>query len=345
MIRKFTEKISVVMPTYNTSIPILREAVESILIQTYSDFEFIIIDDCSTDGSWGYLCELNDQRIKLFRNETNLGITKSLIFGFNIAKGKYIARMDSDDIALPSRLEKQFKFMEKNPDVIVCGSYIQNFGADVRTVKTKGIFLDMEMYRISTLFRNPGPFHPTAFFNHELLLRYHLSYDDRLLYAQDYGLYAEIGQCGQVCNLKEILLKRRIHSDQITCRRREAQIKCDKMTQKKLLLELLDNVSEQELDLHYKCSTGQYGIKINSEMMKWYNNLIARNEEIGKYNKRKFRYYIFDTIIKNAIIRSFTPEIGYRQKVKMFYQYMPFLNALKASIGLVKRWLQNLVQV
>ena len=99
-------EISVIMPTYNTSVPILQEAVESILNQTYKNFEFIIINDCSTNGSGEYLESLDDSRIVLINNPTNLGVTKSLNIGLNVARGRYIARMDSDDISLPLRFEK-----------------------------------------------------------------------------------------------------------------------------------------------------------------------------------------------------------------------------------------------
>ena len=102
----FAEKISVVMPTYNTEVSILKEAVDSILNQTFGDFEFIIIDDGSTNNSVEYLKSLQDQRVKIIRNDTNIGITKSLNIGLRAAKGKYIARMDSDDIAFPDRFEK-----------------------------------------------------------------------------------------------------------------------------------------------------------------------------------------------------------------------------------------------
>ena len=118
----FAEKISVVMPTYNTQISILREAVDSILNQTFSDFEFIIIDDGSANDTYEYLKSIPDERIKIIKNDTNIGITKSLNIGFRAARGKYIARMDSDDIAFPDRFEKQYAFMESHPDVFVCGS-------------------------------------------------------------------------------------------------------------------------------------------------------------------------------------------------------------------------------
>lgn len=153
--------ISVVMPTFNTPVEFLEEAVNSILAQTFRDFEFIIIDDCSTDDSRFYLDSLRDERIRLIRNPENLGVTKSLNIGLKAATGKYVARMDSDDISLPTRFEKQFAFMERNPDVVLCGTNIKSFGVYSSVTNTK--VTDMDYYRIITLFTNPGPSHPTAF--------------------------------------------------------------------------------------------------------------------------------------------------------------------------------------
>ncbi len=111
-------KISVVMPVYNTKEEWLREAIESILNQSYKDFEFIIIDDGSDKSIEPIVNSYNDARIVLIRQE-NLGIAKSLNYGFKISKGEYIARMDSDDISLPERFEKQVNFLDKNPQISV----------------------------------------------------------------------------------------------------------------------------------------------------------------------------------------------------------------------------------
>ena len=102
--------ISVVMATYNTPTPFLKTAVESVLNQTFTAFEFIIVDDASTNESVDYLKGLTDERVRIVRNSSNLGITKSLNIGLREARGKYIARMDADDISLPQRFEKQYLF-------------------------------------------------------------------------------------------------------------------------------------------------------------------------------------------------------------------------------------------
>jgi glycosyltransferase involved in cell wall biosynthesis len=127
------------MPTYNTAIDVLREAVDSILKQTFQDFEFIIIDDGSTNGSIDYLQNLTDKRIKLIRNPYNLGITKSLNIGFQAAQGKYIARMDSDDIALPTRLEKQFVFIGDRLAFQGSGCFSGRFPLFAKSPVTMGI--------------------------------------------------------------------------------------------------------------------------------------------------------------------------------------------------------------
>ena len=115
-------KISVIMSVYN-GMPFLKDAVESILNQTYKNFEFIIIDDASTDGSLKYLKSLKDRRIKLINNSKNLGLAASLNKGLKVAKGNYIARMDADDISLPKRFEKQIEFLLKNPSIDLCGTW------------------------------------------------------------------------------------------------------------------------------------------------------------------------------------------------------------------------------
>ena len=144
--------ISVVMPVYNVEISMLEEAVNSILSQTFQDFEFIIIDDASNDDTYNYLNGIKDERIILIRNSEHLGITKSLNIGLKEAKGKYIARMDGDDISLPQRFEKQYEYMESHPDVIVCGTGVEIFGE--RSKKYCRKISDPESYRVLLLFTN-----------------------------------------------------------------------------------------------------------------------------------------------------------------------------------------------
>ena len=328
--------ISVVMPTFNTTVAVLQEAVESILSQTFRDFEFIIIDDGSTDDSYDYLCGLHDDRIKLIRNPYNQGITKSLNIGLSHSRGKYIARMDSDDIALPYRLERQFAFMESHPDVIACGSNVEIFGAESFT--THNSVTDMEVYRIRMLFSNPGPIHPTAFLRREQLLRYHIKYDETLIYSQDYGLWVDISRLGKVCILEEVLLKRRIHPHQVTKTRRKVQIQCDQITQGRLLKELLGTVTSEELAFHYLYSTGYYkNVTINTEILDWYKRLVEANDRIGVYDKKKFRDYVYNTVLKRIIYQSFDQNTAISTKIATLFRCLPFPIAMRTVKGIIVR--------
>ena len=142
--------VSVIMANYKTKIEYLQEAINSILSQTYTNFELLVIDDCSQDGSVDYIKSIKDDRIKIFINENNRGPAVTRNRGLEEAKGKYIAIMDSDDIALPTRLEKQVEFMENHTDVFVCGTWFEKFGT-INMVR-KPIIDDFEYYRCQLLF-------------------------------------------------------------------------------------------------------------------------------------------------------------------------------------------------
>ena len=127
--------ISVIMCLYNTKEKYLREAIESVLNQTYSGFEFIIIDDGSTNDSISVIESYQDKRIILVRKEHS-GIPKSLNIGLDLAHGEYVARMDSDDVCLPDRFEKQIYYLREHPNCIVCGTYAEFIGDKYRKIKS-----------------------------------------------------------------------------------------------------------------------------------------------------------------------------------------------------------------
>lgn len=212
--------ISVLMPVYNGE-KYLVEAIESILNQTYSDFEFIIIDDCSTDGSYLILQDYarKDKRVKLFRNEVNNKLPKTLNFGILQACGKYIARMDQDDISLPERFAKQVEFMESNPDIGVCGTGFQMFTFDVNNVLyTINHLANNNAIRVKLFFKECVIAHPTVFIR-TIVFRdnnysYNVEYSDL---AEDYELWSRLARHGvKFHNLQEILLFYRLSENQIT---------------------------------------------------------------------------------------------------------------------------------
>ena len=118
-----SSEISVIMSVFN-GMPFLKQAVKSMLNQTFKNFEFIIIDDGSSDGTWGYLEGIKDKRLKIIKNQKNAGLAISLNKAFKVSTGNYIARMDADDISLSKRLEFQYNFMENKPNVDICGTWV-----------------------------------------------------------------------------------------------------------------------------------------------------------------------------------------------------------------------------
>ena len=215
--------VSVLMCVYNTPIEFLKEAINSILDQTYKNLEFVIVDDASDLAEvvsyLDYVSEV-DNRITLLHNKTNLGLTKSLNVGLDRCNGVYIARMDSDDISLPERIHKQVEYMESHPDVALLGSNIISFGEGIRENDSSTIedrCDDPEIYRISSMFENPGPPHSSFMFRASLLKEKKIKYREDIKKAQDYGIIVDILKVGGIINkIKTPLVKYRVHGGQIT---------------------------------------------------------------------------------------------------------------------------------
>ena len=336
----FPVDISVIMSTYNTDIHMLEAAVNSILNQTFRDYEFIIIDDGSTNGSRDYLMGITDERVKIIYNHKNIGITKSLNIGLRVARGKYIARMDADDISMPTRFEKEYYFMEKHPEVVVCGTMVDTIDEKSnisKRSKRKQKSEDMETYRIKMVFMNPGPWHPTVFFRHEILLKNKILYDENLIYAQDYGMWETISHYGIITRLQEVLLLYRKHEKQISIARRDEQIRCDKMVKRRILTALLGDVSDEEIDFHFTYSSDvSQDAVITPAVSQWYDRLLQANKTRRIYNQRKLRKRII-TQKKNLIRQTVKKNVSIIHTIGITFRYLPFFSAIRALAGIHKQ--------
>jgi glycosyltransferase involved in cell wall biosynthesis len=204
--------VTVFMPLYNAENHV-AEAIESILTQEFSDFEFLIINDGSTDSSATIASSYSDPRIRLVHNEANKGLVYTANRGFDLAQGTYIARMDSDDISLPQRLIHQIRFMEKHPQIGICGSTIQYFGA--RSGKMRCV-CEPDSIK-ATLFWSTALAQPVVMMRRAELERHNLRYDAKFRYgAEDYALWNEASRCFPLANLPEILLRYRINPTSIS---------------------------------------------------------------------------------------------------------------------------------
>lgn len=215
--------VSVIMPVYNVK-QYVRSALESILNQTYSNFEFIIIDDDSNDGTFEILKSFKkkDKRIILRRNKKNLGVTKSLNKALRLTKGKYIARMDADDWSYPERFELQVKLMKDNPDVVVSGSYIEVCDSKLRLRYVRKYNIDDISIR-KHLFRYSPFAHPTTIWQAKVFKRE--LYNEAINVSQDYELYFRVGKIGKFMNLDKPLLKLRIHEHSVSTTKNDLQLK------------------------------------------------------------------------------------------------------------------------
>ena len=244
--RAYATSISVLMSVYNTKEEYLRKAIESILCQSFSDYEFIIFNDCSDEKTTAVLREYQDERIKLIENPENRGLTKNLNTGIALARGKYIARMDADDISLPNRLKIQYSYMEKYPDVDILGGEV--LFDDFKSVCWR--YFPQEWRRVNQLFTNHGICHPTAFFRAEFLRKNGMFYNEEYDKSQDYELWTRAFRVGRLAVCKEPVLYYRCHDGQISVSSSTSarQKELDAQIRKNLFIELIPNAMSNEYE-------------------------------------------------------------------------------------------------
>ncbi|GAC1417936.1 MAG: hypothetical protein NVSMB67_04800 [Flavisolibacter sp.] len=195
--------ISVLMPVYNAA-RFLAQAIDSILQQSLKDFEFIIIDDASTDNSVAIIQGYQDSRIRLYCNDKNLGISNTLNRGIDLAETEYIARMDADDISYKNRLEKQYYYCLAHPDIALLSSW-------ARVVDEKGSFIKMEKYQTPYYFYNLNfecwICHPTVVYKRAAVISIG-KYTQP--YSEDYELFWQLSRKYKIGNIQEPLLDYRV---------------------------------------------------------------------------------------------------------------------------------------
>lgn len=199
--------VSVLMPVYNTKEAYLREAIDSILGQTFKDFELLILNDCSTDPEVEKtVLSYDDKRIKYSVNEQNLGISGSRNRLVKLAKGKYLAVMDHDDISCPERLAKQVEYMEQHPETGVVGS----FARELLSGKKLTLPVNDEDIKLALVFRS-SIFHPASMIRRELFNI--AAYENIFTPAEDYALWCRLIRHTCFHNIPEILFIYRNHKD------------------------------------------------------------------------------------------------------------------------------------
>lgn len=193
----------------------LQEAIYSILDQTFRNFEFIIVNDGSTDESTTILKSYHDPRIIYLSNPTNQGLIASLNKGLSYATGQFIARQDADDISLPNRLDEQVKVFNENPQLVIVGSIFHHIDKTGRHIRIRSTPLSDTDIRWHILFENPFAY-SSVMMRTSTLRRHGLRYDKEMLHAEDFDLWSRLLHFGKGENINQPLIKIRCHDTQIS---------------------------------------------------------------------------------------------------------------------------------
>lgn len=202
------ELLTVLLPVYNSE-RFLKQAIDSVLTQSFQDFILLIINDGSIDKSKDIIMGYNDERIEYIENESNIGLVKTLNKGLSLVKTKYVARMDADDICNSDRFEIQINYLEKNSTIALVGGWATVINEENRTVGKIKYPSDDITIRTSLLFSN-------MFIHSSIMLRYELikdlKYDESHIATEDFGLWAKISQNNSIANLQHFLIEYRINT-------------------------------------------------------------------------------------------------------------------------------------
>lgn len=289
--------VSVLIPVYNSE-AYVKEAVDSILNQTYQNLEVIIINDGSSDGSLEILENIQDLRVQLVSRE-NRGLVQTLNEGIDLATGEFLVRMDSDDISTEDRIEKQLKYMLKNQEVVVCGCFYEEFGARQVIIKNPTKYTTIER----NLCWGPVVCHPSVMIK-KSVFEDGLRFEDEFFTAEDYKLWVDVLEKGKIANIPEVLLKYRVHDGQITSDKNHKQ----KATHAKVSQLALKKIARIELSLETITTVlfgGDYSKALSEisslpkDLFKYTRYLLFKNnfESISFLEKvETFRFYILKKI-------------------------------------------------
>mgnify|MGYP003687353709 CR=1 FL=1 len=283
--------VSVIMPAFNAEKYIV-ESINSIINQTYKEWELIIINDGSSDKTASIIKEFStkDSRIISLENEENKGLVYTRNRGLKEAKGTFIANLDSDDIAYPERLEKQVEFMVENPQVVLLGTACETIDSKGNQIGIEKRAIPKEHLKSLLVFSN-------YFINSSIILRKALVqncfYQEDFAPAEDYQFFTQIMDNGEIVNLPEVLVKYRIHDQNISVLKKKEQESSIKRIQEKLLSKIEIKASEEELNLH--ASLVNEGGSIAEQELEfietWLQQLKSSNNKVKKYNQHVFDHF------------------------------------------------------
>jgi glycosyltransferase involved in cell wall biosynthesis len=308
------------MPVYKTE-PFLREAIDSMLSQTFTDFELIVLNDCSPDNAEEILDDYKDSRIVRYLGEKNAGLANVLNVGMQMARGKYIARMDSDDISAPNRLEVQVNYLEQHPDVDLCSCGMNLFGAmDDQWIRES----DIETVRINALFFSPV-LHASSIWRRDAFDRLGLRFRQEMVPAEDYDLWCRALSGGlHLMNIPECMYQYRIHPNQATVNT-EKRLQKEQIAREGYLHTLFPNAEEKDivsiaamkpcLDPDVFKVTADKLLEMNAD------NVFFNEEKLRKYLKKHYKYLIGETLHEHFSWRLYR-VLTLKEKIKWVRSFL-----------------------
>ncbi len=308
-------RISVLMPVYNAE-KYLKNAIDSILSQTNSDFEFIIIDDCSSDSSVSIIESYSDKRIVFLKNEQNSGVAVTLNRGLAVCQGEYVARMDSDDISRPERLEKQLQFLEKHPDVAVVTCGVRTFCGE-HTISDGG-WTSIEPEKIKKdLFFSCALAHPTVMMRKEVINSLG-GYVPEYNGLEDYELWCRVIEKHKIASIGEVLFEYRVHEGQVSKKPSESVKKAQIKLKKRQLSQIGAELSENELNAFLQFSTG--GFECTDEKIDSLHKAFCK---ISASNRKTLFY---DADLLDADLRTVLLSKASKKQRKEIFKNSPLLS-------------------
>ena len=323
------------MPVYNGQF-FLKEAIDSILNQSYTNFEFLIINDGSTDDSEKIINSYTDHRIVFINNAENKGLIETLNSGIQLSKGEYIARMDADDISLFNRIEKQVEFLDQNPEFGLLGSNYTIFGDKLEDVEYPSLHEDL---KLACLMYNPFC-HPSVMFRKSVIEKNKICFEKKYIHAEEYKVWSEILSISKGHNLSEKLIKYRFHAAQVSQVHAQKQKEVSKLIRTEYLKNAGFELNECDLFAVWNLQEkeGLQSVETATSILTGMESIMKQNESIQFFDRRKLNnllHHHYKNILlelnyldnmlydnyKNTVLNE-TISWTMRQKVSIFAKYI-----------------------
>ncbi len=318
--------ISIILPVYNSE-KYLQEAIESILNQSHKNFELLIMEDGSTDDSIKILNSIEDERVKIYLSENNLGQANQLNKGISISKGDFIAIMHADDIMYKDKLQKQLNFLAENKKIDICGCNVQLIGEKSEIWK----------YPISNsackdILLKSVPFaHPTILARKEIFTDQYEPYKQEMVPVEDYDLWVRLANKYEYANINEVLLSYRIHSEQIS------QVNKSKEVQLiyKIRLNLVEQLICPDKSKLYSCFKAIYESDKMSpkEILKALVEVWESNKKNNIFSKIGLRSFIKHKTVINLLKLSLRERITILFSKNQLFEILYFKSIIKVILN------------